>query len=72
MTAVNPTDATDDPDREVLGWDSFGSATRELAETIARDGWRPDPTNLKPLGRSWWIPRRQPMSPSLRQCRTLN
>ncbi len=42
MTAVNPTDATDAPDREVLGWESFGSATRELAEVFARDGWRPD------------------------------
>lgn len=42
MSEVNPTDATDDPDREDLTWDMFGSATRELAEQIAASGWIPD------------------------------
>lgn len=42
MADVNPTDATDDPNREELTWEVFGSATRELAETIAADGWAPD------------------------------
>ena len=42
MSEVNPTDATADADREELTWDSFGTATRELAEAIAADGWVPD------------------------------
>lgn len=42
MAEVNPTDATDDPNREVLTWDQFGDATRELAESVAADEWRPD------------------------------
>lgn len=42
MPEVNPTDATDAPDREELTWEMFGSATRQLAETIAADGWIPD------------------------------
>jgi hypoxanthine phosphoribosyltransferase len=42
MSSVNPTDATDAPDREELTWERFGTATRELAEAIAADGWRPD------------------------------
>ena len=42
MTEVNPTDATADPDREVLGWEQFGDATRELAESVALGGWLPD------------------------------
>jgi hypoxanthine phosphoribosyltransferase len=42
MTDVNPTDATDAPDREILTWEIFGTATRELAEAIAADGWIPD------------------------------
>jgi uncharacterized protein len=29
-------------EREVLTWERFGSATRELAEEIAEDGFRPD------------------------------
>jgi len=29
-------------EREVLRWDRFGPASRELAETIAADGFRPD------------------------------
>ena len=42
MTEVNPTDATDAPDREILTWEIFGQATRELADTVAADGWIPD------------------------------
>lgn len=42
MTSVNPTDATDAADREELTWERFGTATRELAELIAADSWRPD------------------------------
>lgn len=34
--------ATGDGDREVLDWERFGAATRELATTIAADGYRPD------------------------------
>jgi hypothetical protein len=29
-------------DREVLSWEQFGKACRELAETVADDGFRPD------------------------------
>ena len=29
-------------EREVLTWERFGEATRELAQTIADDGFRPD------------------------------
>src|SRR6478736_6495645 len=29
-------------EREILTWDTFGSASRELAQTIADDGFRPD------------------------------
>ncbi len=39
---MNPTDATDAPDREVLTWETFGTATRDLAESIAAEGWIPD------------------------------
>ena len=39
---VNPTDATSDPDREEMGWQLFGDATRELATGIAAAGWIPD------------------------------
>lgn len=42
MTAVNPTDATGAADREDLSWETFGTATRQLAESIAADGWIPD------------------------------
>lgn len=36
--------ATTEPaaDREILHWDRFGTATRELAEMVAADGYRPD------------------------------
>lgn len=29
-------------EREVLGWDQFGDASRELAQTITNDGFAPD------------------------------
>jgi len=31
-----------DDDRENLTWQAFGAASRELAETIAADGFEPD------------------------------
>src|SRR5690606_24496292 len=30
------------PPREVLTWEQFGTASRELAEQVAADGYRPD------------------------------
>jgi len=42
MAEVNPTDATDADDREDLGWEEFGAATRDLAEMVVRDGIVPD------------------------------
>lgn len=42
MSEVNPTDASDAHDREELSWETFGSATRQLAEQIAADDWIPD------------------------------
>jgi hypoxanthine phosphoribosyltransferase len=35
-------DGDEAPEREVLTWEKFGIATRELAETVAADGYRPD------------------------------
>ena len=37
-------DASDlaEPDKEVLTWQGFGDAGRELATTIAADGYRPE------------------------------
>jgi hypoxanthine phosphoribosyltransferase len=35
-------DAPPDHDREILTWPLFGEATRELAQTIADDGFEPD------------------------------
>jgi uncharacterized protein len=35
-------DGDDAPEREVLTWERFGVATRELAETVAADGYQPD------------------------------
>ena len=32
----------DEPAREVLSWELFGSASRELAQSIADSGFRPD------------------------------
>ncbi|HVC26141.1 MAG TPA: phosphoribosyltransferase [Acidimicrobiales bacterium] len=37
---MTPTDPA--RDREILAWGHFGTATRELAATIAGDGYRPD------------------------------
>ncbi|MBB3050148.1 hypothetical protein FHS23_001143 [Prauserella isguenensis] len=34
--------AESEPEREVLTWDLFGTASRELAETVADSGFRPD------------------------------
>ena len=44
MADIDVTDRTDpDPsDREILTWDKFGVATRDLATEIARDGFCPD------------------------------
>ena len=33
---------SDDVRREILGWDQFGAAGRELASTVVDDGYRPD------------------------------
>ena len=33
---------TTPPDREVLSWELFGTAGRELAEHVAADGYSPD------------------------------
>jgi hypoxanthine phosphoribosyltransferase len=41
LTGPDPTVA-DLTEREVLTWERFGVATRELAFEIARDGYRPD------------------------------
>ena len=32
----------DDVQREILGWEQFGTAGRELASTVVDDGFRPD------------------------------
>src|SRR5262244_2582926 len=32
--------------REILTWERFGRATRELAEMVATDGYRPDAVDL--------------------------
>lgn len=37
-----PVDDAPAPDREVLTWDGFGSAVRDLATGIAESGWLPD------------------------------
>jgi hypoxanthine phosphoribosyltransferase len=52
MSEIDLTDRTDPeppdegiaagPEREILTWERFGSATRELAGEIADDGFRPD------------------------------
>ncbi|MCP2251796.1 hypothetical protein LY13_000527 [Prauserella aidingensis] len=34
--------AESEPEREVLTWDLFGTASRELAKTVADSGFRPD------------------------------
>lgn len=35
-------DASDAPDKEVLTWELFGTASRELTTTIVSSGWIPD------------------------------
>lgn len=40
-TTVSP-DATTAPDREVLTWEGFGDASRELTQQIVDSGWIPD------------------------------
>jgi uncharacterized protein len=46
VTAGRTDDAWDDspvgPEREVLTWDLFGTAARELARIVTDDGYRPD------------------------------
>jgi uncharacterized protein len=39
---IDPSEIIDLTEREVLTWERFGVATRELAFEIARDGYRPD------------------------------
>ena len=34
-------EATDNPEREVMDWERYGTAVRELAQMIADDGYRP-------------------------------
>jgi hypothetical protein len=44
--AARTDDAWDDtplaPEREVLTWERFGTATRDLARTVTADGYKPD------------------------------
>jgi hypoxanthine phosphoribosyltransferase len=42
MTVAATTDAPEAPEREVLGWDEFGIASRELASTVLGSGFRAD------------------------------
>jgi hypoxanthine phosphoribosyltransferase len=39
---IDQSDVIDLTEREVLTWERFGTATRELATEVARDGYRPD------------------------------
>ena len=41
-TQVTSKDASEAPDREVLTWERFGTASRELTEQIVASGWMPD------------------------------
>ena len=41
-TRIDRSDIIDLTEREVLTWERFGTATRELALEIANDGFRPD------------------------------
>ncbi|AKU15962.1 phosphoribosyltransferase [Luteipulveratus mongoliensis] len=41
-TTAQDSPATDDVPREVLTWEAFGRAAREMAQTIADDGFHPD------------------------------
>ena len=42
MGTIASPDATTAPDREVLTWEGFGGASRELAQQIVESGWIPD------------------------------
>lgn len=35
-------DSADLPEKEILTWDGFGRASRELAQTVVNDGFTPD------------------------------
>jgi hypoxanthine phosphoribosyltransferase len=44
-------------ERETLTWESFGTASRELAEQIADSGYRPDIIlSVARGGLSWRVP----------------
>lgn len=44
MTSIDDSGASvlSEPEREILTWDNFGAASRELAQTIVDDGFEPD------------------------------
>ena len=42
MGTIASPDATTAPDREVLTWEGFGGASRELTQQIVESGWIPD------------------------------
>ncbi|MCZ4150955.1 phosphoribosyltransferase, partial [Escherichia coli] len=44
MTSIDDSGASvlSEPEREILTWDTFGAASRELAQTIVDDGFEPD------------------------------
>jgi len=42
VSRIDPSEIIDLTEREVLTWERFGTATRELALEIANDGYRPD------------------------------
>jgi uncharacterized protein len=42
MTDVGSTESQRSEVREVMSWDDLGSGSRELAQAVADDGWRPD------------------------------
>lgn len=41
-TAEQPGEQSGGPDREVLTWSLFGTAVRDLASAVARDGYHPE------------------------------
>ena len=42
MSLESSKDASDAPEREILTWELFGEASRELTEQIVTSGWIPD------------------------------
>jgi uncharacterized protein len=42
MSDVGSTESPKDSDRETMSWAALGTGTRELAQAIADDAWRPD------------------------------